>query len=43
MTGGRRLRRVRVLAVLIGSFVLAWAIVTLGNFFGWHLGPRSLY
>jgi len=43
MTAGRTLRPVRVLILFIESLVLAWAIVTLGNYFGWHLGPRSLF
>ena len=43
MTAGRTLRPVRVLMVFIESLILAWAIVTLGNYFGWRLGPPSLY
>ena len=43
MTAGRTLRPVHVLMVFIESLILAWAIVTLGNYFGWHLGPQSLY
>ena len=43
MTASRTLRPMRVLMVFIESLVLAWAIMTLGNYFGWHVGPRSLY
>ena len=43
MTAGRTLRPVRMLMAFIESLVLAWAIVMLGNCFGWHLGPPSLY
>jgi hypothetical protein len=32
-----------MLIVFIESLVLAWAIVNFGNYFGWHLGPQSLY
>jgi hypothetical protein len=32
-----------VLMVFIESLILASAIVALGNYFGWHLGTRSLY
>jgi hypothetical protein len=43
MTAGRTLRLVHVLMLFIESLILAWAIVTLGNYLGWHLGPPSLY
>ena len=43
MTTGRTLRPVHLLAVFVESLLIAWVIVTLGNYFGLHVGPPSLY
>jgi hypothetical protein len=43
MTADRTLHPVHVLILFISSLVLAWAIVTLGAYLGWHPGPQSLY
>jgi hypothetical protein len=43
MTTGRTLRPVHLLGVFVESLLLATAIVMLGKYFGWHLGPPSLY
>lgn len=43
MTASLRIRAMRVVVVLLQSLVLTWALVALGNAFGWNVGPPSLY
>jgi len=38
-----RTRAVHMLIVFIESLILAWVIVILAKYFGWHVGPPSLY